>query len=640
MLLKYFNIIFQRLAQQIRIFFSTQTRPSQTRKLSSKLTIAVCVIIFSVAVGVRLLHWQDTRYGFVFVNISPDYKANAQLILEGHLALFLRGPAPPGDADILMHPPGYPLLRAALFKTFGDADSVMRLFQVICDAAAAVLVFLIAVELLPAAVAIISAMLAALSPQLASYSIELLPDSPSVLLILLAIYCLVRATKRPHLILIMTAGACLGLSCWLRPNALLLTFFVAALIPFLFEPGQRMRYSLALIGATILVIAPITIRNIIVFHHFIPLTVGAGHNLLVGMADYDEKGRFILPKSDGGEMEMEVEMYQHPDYAYSLFAPDGIQRERDRLARGLAIINAHPVWFLGVMIRRAASMLRYERVRIVSAEPTITHSPEAISGTQPVLRLSPAELKAHGTIGSEQTVLSLTSDGQRLRIMGDTSLWGNQFISPPLTVRENTDYLVKLPVIVEQGRSQVRVVKASSDATLGSTSVTTPLESFTRGEQAPTTIRIPFVSRSANQVRIVVGNDDPHHVRPVTQVGEVELFMLGPSRYVWTRYPRMLVRSLQKFFTTAWLLPLTMIGIFLLAWKRQGRSLIILLVVPAYYLCVQAALHTEFRYVLAIQYFHFMMVAVTLHRIVGQLWQSAHRLVGRTNLFQVKQEIG
>ena len=317
---------------------------------------------------------------------------------------------------------------------------MVRLFQVVCDAASVVLLFLIAVELLPAAVAIISALLAALSPQLASYSIELLPDSPSVLLILLAIYYLVRASERPRLFLIMTAGACLGLSCWLRPNALMLTFFVAALIPFLFEPGQRMRYALALIGATILVIAPITIRNVIVFHHFIPLTVGAGHNLLVGMADYDENGRFKLPKSDGDEMEMEVEMHQRPDYAYSLFAPDGIKRERDRLARGLTIIRSHPIWFLGVMLRRAAYMLRYERVRIIAEELryAFTRSDKR-NGT--VLRLSPTEFKAQGAIGSEQAIVSLISDGQRLAY-GDDSLWGNQFISSPITVRENTDYLL------------------------------------------------------------------------------------------------------------------------------------------------------------------------------------------------------
>jgi Dolichyl-phosphate-mannose-protein mannosyltransferase len=631
--LVYFSRIAQRLSRQIPIFFSPETRPSRTRELSSRQTIAICVIIFSAAVGVRLLHWQDARYMFVFANISPDYRANSQLILEGNLSLFLRGPAPPGDANILMHPPGYPLVMATLFRLFGNDDSVVRLFQIVCDAASVALLFLIAVELLPAAVAIIAAMLAALSPQLASYSIELLPDSPSVLPILLAIYCLVRASKRPSLILIIMAGAFLGLSCWLRPNALMLTFFVAALIPFLFERGKRMRYALALMGATVLVIAPITIRNIIVFRHFVPLTVGAGHNLLVGMADYDENDRFKLPESDGGEMEMEVEMYGRPDYASSLFAPDGIKRERDRLTRGLAIIRSHPIWFLGVMFRRAAYMLRYERVRLIAEEPTITHPPEATSGMEPVLRLSPIENKTQGTIGSEQAIVSLTLDGQRLRITGDDSLWGNQFISSPINVRENTDYLLKLPVIVEQGRSQIRVAQANSDAILGSTSVSSSSEPLAQEEQSPTIIEIPFVSRGADQVRIAVGNDDPHDVRPITQVGEIELFMLGPARYVWTRYPRLVVRPLQKIFTTAWLLPLTIIGILVLLWKREGRLLVILLAVPAYYLCVQVALHTEFRYVLAIHYFHFVMVAVALHWIGGNVRQSFHKLTGRTRLF-------
>jgi hypothetical protein len=36
-------------------------------------------------------------------------------------------------------------------------------------------------------------------------------------------------------------------------------------------------------------------------------------------------------------------------------------RDRARLARGFAVIRAHPFWFGGVMVRRAASMLRLER---------------------------------------------------------------------------------------------------------------------------------------------------------------------------------------------------------------------------------------------------------------------------------------
>ena len=61
------------------------------------------------------------------------------------------------------------------------------------------------------------------------------------------------------------------------------------------------------------------------------------------------------------------------------------------------------------------------------------------------------------------------------------------------------------------------------------------------------------------------------------------------------------------------MLPLIGIGITLLAAAGRWRSLLILLAIPAYYLLVQSALHTEYRYILAIHYFLLMMAAVTLY---------------------------
>ena len=44
-----------------------------------------------------------------------------------------------------------------------------------------------------------------------------------------------------------------------------------------------------------------------------------------------------------------------PDAPLSLDYPDGIRRDRERGRRALAIIKAHPVWYAGVMIKRALS---------------------------------------------------------------------------------------------------------------------------------------------------------------------------------------------------------------------------------------------------------------------------------------------
>jgi hypothetical protein len=81
----------------------------------------------------------------------------------------------------------------------------------------------------------------------------------------------------------------------------------------------------------------------------------------------------------------------------------------------------------------------------------------------------------------------------------------------------------------------------------------------------------------------------------------------------WARRPRLALRAAQKLFITAIFLPLYMLGLLLLAHTRRTRSLAALIAVPLYYLCVQSALHTEYRYVLAIHYFLFIAAAAALY---------------------------
>jgi hypothetical protein len=57
----------------------------------------------------------------------------------------------------------------------------------------------------------------------------------------------------------------------------------------------------------------------------------------------------------------------------------------------------------------------------------------------------------------------------------------------------------------------------------------------------------------------------------------------------------------------------------------------VLLAVPLYYLLAQSAFHTEYRYVLAIHYFLFIMAAVTLYSaeklvIEGARWTVKRRM--------------
>jgi hypothetical protein len=322
------------------------------------------VAIFCAALGVRILHWQDNQTGLLnrtLAIIDSQYKIEAQRMRREGGLLFPREHNDTGDAQMLLHPPGYSILIVALYggELSGHFYEKVRWVQVTCDALATVMVFLIAAELLPLAIAFIAGGIAALSPHLAFYSVYGTPDSLSVLPILLSVYFVIRAIKRPRFITIVAAGAMAGLSCWLKADALLLAPFLAAVVWLLLERGKRLRYAIALVCATIVVISPITIRNWIVFHSFVPLSVGSGIILVEGIANYDKEGRFGMPGSHREILRKDVEWHGRLDYGRKTWRPDGIARDRARFSRGLAVIAEHPGWFLGVMLRRAAFMLSY-----------------------------------------------------------------------------------------------------------------------------------------------------------------------------------------------------------------------------------------------------------------------------------------
>jgi hypothetical protein len=588
--------------------------------------LLISAALFLLASGVRLLSGHDARLEVAKVQteVTKGYKRVARLLLEGGAASFFDPSSPLADLDTMGHPPGYSVLLALIFRLCGESDTAVQLMQIIADALCAVVIFLLASELLPRGVAVISGALVALAPQFTWNSVVILPDTLAVAPILLAVYLIVRAARARHqLATLFVAGVLVGLSCWLRANAMLLVVFLAVLMPVLFERGRRAGPAIALVLGAVFVIAPLTIRNWRVFGRFIPISLGAGQTLLEGIADYDPEGRFGIPATDLGIIRQEAAAHDRPDWAASLFGPEGIERERMRLSRGFGVIRSHPFWFAGVMTRRAASMLRLERARLIAPDPPVTHPFDNLEEMQPAWQSAPAQLLGEGTARS--TSVSLTPDGQALRLTGDDSRYGEQFVSHAFAISRNTDYVLTIETKIEVGRMKFDVAGADSGVLYASEIVETR-EGLTPEEQPERTIRIPFVSRGSDErVQLRMSNAASLPARPSVRIGAVRLYALGEASYVWTRPPRLFFRGLQKLFITAVMLPLALAGLALLAAAGKWRALSVLLIVPAYYFCVQSALHTEYRYVLAIHHFLFVAVAAALYCAGLSLWGRFRR---------------
>lgn len=578
--------------------------------------LIVCLIVFSVAFGVRYLSWQDNHLNVskVETSVTSEYKDSTQQLLRGDLRAFAT------DLNHMEHPPGYSILLAGLFKLFGDSDKAIQLMQMIADSAAAVFVFLIAAELFSINLAAIAGILAAFSPQFAYGSVLLLPDSICVLPILIAIYFLIRAVKQPRLLTFAIAGAFVGVSCWLRANALLLAPFLVSFAPLLLKRGARWRNSSALVLSAAIVVAPITIKNAILLHRFIPLSLGAGQKLLQGIAEYDQ-GRFNIPKTDLGIQRQEAVMYNRPDYALELFGPDGIERDRWRIKRGVKVIAARPVWYAGVMARRGISFFRLARVPITAVAPPVSHNFDS-ARDKAIWTNSPAELVAHAGFVSPAAKTALSSDGQTLRIESDETKYGDQFVSSSINIEKHHDYLMRLPLKLEDGRVIVKVTDGTRARLLASENIDLH-EEFGGPDQPVTSVEIPFGTGNESQVCVTVANNAPESSRSIAEIGRLELFELGPSSHEWMRYVRFPIHIVQQLFVTAAIVPLVILGIAALLWTRNSRALLLLLVVPAYYVIFQSALHTERRYVIAIHYFLLIIVATGLSLLFVSIKRAA-----------------
>ena len=617
--------------------------------LSRRALLIAASAIFLVSISIMFLYWQDAsaeiaRGDSTMQALAVPYRHEAERMLNGGGILFPSGNTDAGDARMILHPPGYAILMAGLTKLFGEPDVPLRVVQVISAASQAVIVVLIAIELLPGAVAIIAGLIVAFSPHLAYYSIFLSPDSMAVLPILIAVYLCIRASKRPRLRTIILAGIFAGLSCWLRSNALLLPLFLSIAVLFLFNRDKRWRYSLALIASTLLVVAPITIRNLVVYGRFIPISTATGLAFLQGVAEYDKQGEFGLPVLDPDVAAKEVEWYSRLDYAGSLYFPDGIQRDQHRLQRGLEVVRSNPTWFMSVMLRRMAFMLRYNDFWLenpkfnaptapaVSANSNYGHGLEAPKDFPPVWSRPMAEAVADSTFVAPQANVSVDEQGQWLEVAGDASEFGDQFISAPIAVEKGTDYILALSVIRARGAMSVKVRTADPRIVLAHARIPERKKRKKAAdvEESEAQINLHFATGDVSEVRISVANDkvtaedrtDPD--RPVVRLGRADMFMMGSTPYRWTHYPRLLVRGIQKnLYKTEWMWLLILTGIVLLALAGRGRALLILLAVPAYYLIVHSALHVEYRYILAIHYFLFICAATSLYSIGSLVRRNA-----------------
>jgi 4-amino-4-deoxy-L-arabinose transferase-like glycosyltransferase len=319
-----------------------------------------------IAISVRVLTLQFMRAhlndpAWFQVGSYAKFDRQARDILDGRQHLFWIDD--PTRTDLAQYPPAFPALVALVYKISGDhsAYSVQLVLWFLDLMLSFVLITGMARTAFGWRAAIASSFLLALSPLFAMYAAYPSADAPTTWFVLGGNWLLLVAFKRREVWLALAAGVLLGIACWLRVNPLYLVVGWAVAL-FVLTAGSRtlkLKLSVAVLAGTVLVIAPIVIRNAIVFPDFTPTGGTIGVNLWEGLGE-TEFGRAngFLYGDDKMLAVERVRLGLPADAPFEVQWPDGIRRDRERTRESLAFIRQHPIWYAGVMLGRMWGMLK------------------------------------------------------------------------------------------------------------------------------------------------------------------------------------------------------------------------------------------------------------------------------------------
>lgn len=322
------------------------------------------VLLLSLAVrggtGVFLAAHLDDPGWFQFGSYKIFHERTENILAGTEPVFFVSDPA---RTDLIQYPPGFPLYIGAIYRLTGEhsAYGVLRV-QWLLDALITPLLILgIATTAFGRKVGYVGGVFAALSPLLAFCAVTPTSDAAASWAVLGALWLLLLAVKRKQWQFAALAGLVLGVGCWLRVNPLFLVVAWAAALVIIKNIAFKTRLALAvpLVFVTMLLVAPVAVRNVVVFDEVVLTGLNVGSNLWEGLGETEFGRSQGFGYGDGVMVESErAELGYPPDFPMTPNWPDGIRRDNERARRSLEVIVAHPLWYSGVMATRMLWMLK------------------------------------------------------------------------------------------------------------------------------------------------------------------------------------------------------------------------------------------------------------------------------------------
>jgi len=203
---------------------------------------------------------------------------------------------------VFFRAPFYAYFLGIVYKIFGHNYIIPRLIQHLIGSFSCVLVYFLAKKLFNFRVAVVSGLIAASYGMLLYFENELLLDSFLVFFDLLLILLLLKAKEVPKLSRWFVCGIILGFSAITRPNILFFIPFVWLWIFLVFKKEKSFKkiltYSASFLLGSILVISPVTLRNLLAGKDSVLIASQGGINFYIGNNKNSDGMSAIFYKED------------------------------------------------------------------------------------------------------------------------------------------------------------------------------------------------------------------------------------------------------------------------------------------------------------------------------------------------------
>jgi len=243
------------------------------KKIISDHPLFAILILAGIVRGLFLLYYYyDEQWDQLLVD-SLFHNYWAQSIANGNII----------GQEAFFRAPFYIYLLAGLYAVFGNSIFIARIFGFLIGISSVYVTGRIALRLFGKKTAIFAALIHAVYPIAIYFESELLVDSLLTFLVELSILCFLYAMKSKTTKWFALTGLILGLAAITKPTILAL---VPIYIIWLFMNNRNLlksfSHSIILIGSLLIIIIPVTVRNLLVADDFVLISSSGGINFYIG----------------------------------------------------------------------------------------------------------------------------------------------------------------------------------------------------------------------------------------------------------------------------------------------------------------------------------------------------------------------